>query len=305
LLFVLVDLPFATAIALFARVGYNGFKTECVSDTGKESMTDKNSLRTKQLFIFDLDGTLYLDGVLFPKSLELLAEIRRLGGQVVFLTNNSSISTARYVEKIRNLGIPCERKEVATSTEATIAHIQKHHPGKRFYVMGTQSMKTEFMEAGIRFTDQVEEDVDGVVIGYDTELTYQKLIDATKLLNRGVAYLATNPDKVCPVAYGYVPDCGSFAMMLEQATGRTPLFLGKPNAAILEMVLERTKIRKEQAVLIGDRLYTDILCGIHAGIDTVLVLSGETKRADLEVSLHQPTFVMDGVHSILNLLKQT
>lgn len=259
-------------------------------------------LTNKKLFVFDLDGTIYLDGVLFPKSLSLLETLKERAIEFVFLTNNSSISTDRYVEKIRKLGIPCERKNVATSTEATIAHIRKHCPDVRFYVMGTASMKSELLEAGVSFTDRMEEGIGGLLIAYDTELTYQKLIDATKLLNRGVIYLATNPDKVCPVSYGYVPDCGSFAMMLENATGRTPHVLGKPNADIVEMVLERSGVAKDDAVLVGDRIYTDILCGIRAGIDTVLVLSGESKQEDADASEHRPTMVVNGIDTILELL---
>jgi HAD superfamily hydrolase (TIGR01450 family) len=259
-------------------------------------------LQSKRLFLFDLDGTIYLDGTLFPHSLELLKTIVEQGSQVVFLTNNSSISTTKYVEKLRKLGIPCERTNLATSTEATIAYIKKHHPDKRFYVMGTASMKSEFAEASISFTDQYSDTLDGLVIGYDTELNYQKLIDATKLINQGVVYLATNPDKVCPVAYGYVPDCGSFAVMLEYATGRLPIVLGKPSAAIVEMILERTNRTKAETVLIGDRLYTDILCGHNAGIDTILVLSGETKAADLDQSSIRPTLTLSGVDAILTIL---
>ena len=262
-----------------------------------------DSLKQKQLFIFDLDGTIYLDGKLFPKSLELLKKIRDFQGDYVFFTNNSSISTQAYVEKISRLGIPCERKHVATSTEATIHHLHEHYPGKLFYVMGTASMKNELRQAGIKVTDTYSETVDGVLIAYDTELTYQKLIDVTKLLNQGKPYLATNPDRVCPVAYGFVPDCGAFAVMLEFATGRTPRFLGKPDPAIIEMILARTGRAKKQAVLVGDRLYTDILCGINAGIDTILVLSGETKADDLKQSAHAPSMVVGDVAEMLMMLE--
>ncbi|MGI6392650.1 MAG: HAD-IIA family hydrolase [Candidatus Izemoplasmatales bacterium] len=260
-------------------------------------------LRSKKLFIFDLDGTIYLDGVLFPGALELLERIRKNSGEYVFFTNNSSISTIDYLHKIQRLGIPCEIDNVATSTQALIIHIRESYPDARFYVMGTASMKAELRESGLLVVDRYQDDIDGVVIGYDTELVYQKLIDVSRLLTQGKIYLATNPDLVCPVEFGFVPDCGSFAVMLENATKRRPRFLGKPEPDIIEMIINRFGVLKEETVLVGDRLYTDIKCGINAGIDTVLVLSGETTVQDLELSDFQPTFVVSGVHSILEMLE--
>jgi HAD superfamily hydrolase (TIGR01457 family) len=264
--------------------------------------TDKSFLLKKRLYIFDLDGTIYLDGELFPKSRDLLAKIRSLSGDYVFFTNNSSKSTQAYVEKIQSLNIPCTKANMATSTEALIDYINSNRLNLEFYVMGTKEMKDELRLRGIKVTDSYNENIGGVIIGYDTELVYQKLIDVTKLLNQGKLYLATNPDLVCPVEYGFIPDCGSFAMMLENATKRKPIFIGKPDPAIIDMIIERTGYAKEETVLVGDRLYTDIKCGINAGIDTILVLSGETKLADVAVSSDKPTLVVEDVAAILELI---
>lgn len=261
-------------------------------------------LKTKKLFIFDLDGTIYLDGVLFPGSLELLDRITCIGGKYVFLTNNSSLSTSGYLQKIQRMGIPCARENVATSTEVLIFKIREEFPDDLFYVMGTASMKAQLRQSGLKIVDQYQEGIAGVIIGYDTELVYQKLIDVSKLLSQGKIYLATNPDLVCPVEFGFVPDCGSFAIMLENATKRRPLFVGKPEPGIVEMVLNRFGIAREEAVLVGDRLYTDIKCGNNAGIDTILVLSGETTASDLEASPDIPTIALDGVHTILEMLSE-
>ena len=141
-------------------------------------------------------------------------------------------------------------------------------------------------------------------MGFDTELTFQKLEDACILLNRGVEYVATNPDWVCPTWYGSVPDCGSVAEMLYRATGRRPRFIGKPEPDMVELAVKETDFTKEQTILLGDRLYTDIKSGVRAGVDTVLVLSGEATLKDLAASDVKPTYVMKDIREFLNNLTE-
>ena len=141
-------------------------------------------------------------------------------------------------------------------------------------------------------------------MGFDTELTFQKLEDACILLNRGADYLATNPDWVCPTWYGFVPDCGSVCEMLFRATGRRPYVIGKPRPDMAHLAMAHGGFSAEETVLLGDRLYTDIACGANASIDTVLVLSGETKEADLVGSAVQPTFVLGSVADYLSILQE-
>ena len=140
-------------------------------------------------------------------------------------------------------------------------------------------------------------------MGFDTELTFQKLEDACILLNRGVDYIATNPDWVCPTWYGSVPDCGSVSTMLFNATGRKPRFIGKPEPAMAYLAMEKAGCTKEETVLLGDRLYTDIACGVNAGISTIFVLSGEGTMDDLAKSDVKPEFVYDNIRAILNDIK--
>ena len=135
-------------------------------------------------------------------------------------------------------------------------------------------------------------------MGFDTELTFQKLEDACILLNRGVEYIAANLDWVCPTWYGSVPDVGCVCEMLRRATGRTPRSIGKPEPAMLRLALERTGYPAEQAVMVGDRLYTDIASGVNAGIDTVFVLSGEGTRKDAAESEAKPTWIFDGISAL-------
>jgi ribonucleotide monophosphatase NagD (HAD superfamily) len=139
-------------------------------------------------------------------------------------------------------------------------------------------------------------------MGYDTELVYQKLEDACILLGRGVDYIATNPDWVCPTWYGFVPDCGSVAEMLFRATGRRPRFIGKPHPEMLYLAMEKTGYSKEETIMLGDRFYTDIKSGLAAGVDAMLMMSGETTYEDLEQSEEKPTFVMENIRTLHTLL---
>lgn len=265
-----------------------------------KSMID--NLKQKELFIFDLDGTLYLDGVLFPKAMELLDHIKKNQGKYVFLTNNSSRSSNDYVDKLNKLGIPCDLSNVATSQQATINYIKTNHPEEVFYVVGTKSMIAEMKAAGVNISENYSPDVTGVILGYDTELEYKKLEIASKLITEGAIYIATHPDLVCPVEFGFVPDCGGFIKMLEYATKRTPLVIGKPKRLIIDMILEKNQISSEKALLTGDRLYTDIACGLNAGIDALLVLSGETQEEDLVNQPNKPTYVLKDVSKLYEIL---
>ena len=179
-------------------------------------------LTDKRLFLLDMDGTLYLDDALFPGTLPFLRRIREKGGRYLFLTNNSSRGADAYVEKLRRLGIKSTPEDFLTSVDALILFLRKgDYQGKPLYAAGTESFRSQLRQAGFPVTaDRDEAEV--LICGFDTELTFQKLEDACILLNRGVEFLATNPDWVCPTWYGYVPDCGSVCEMLFRATGRRP-----------------------------------------------------------------------------------
>ncbi len=249
-----------------------------------EKLTDKN------LYLLDMDGTLYLDDDLFEGTLDFLNKVKEQGGRYLFLTNNSSKSVNAYVEKLGRLGIAATAEDFFTSTMATIVYLKKNYTGKKIYAAGTASFRQELIEAGLPITDKLEEDVDCLLMGNDNELTFQKLEDACILLGRGVTYLATNPDWVCPTAFGYVPDCGAVCEMLWHATGRKPYFIGKPEPAMVNLAIEKWQADPTKAIMIGDRIYTDIASGVNAGIDTILVFSGETTREDWKKSDIKPTY---------------
>ena len=252
----------------------------------------------KRLFLLDMDGTIYLDNDLFPGTKPFLDWVREKGGRYLFLTNNSSRSAAAYVEKLGRLGIGAEKEDFLTSVDALIADLQAGVPRRLCYVFGTESFRSQLSEAGIPVTDHLEEGIDCLLIGFDTELTFQKLEDACILLNRGVDFIATNPDWVCPTWYGSVPDCGSVCEMLFRATGRRPLVIGKPQPAMARLAMERTGFPPAETLVVGDRLYTDVACGVNAGVDTAFVLSGEGTLEDLERSDVKPAFIFDDIAAL-------
>lgn len=263
------------------------------------------ALADKRLFLLDMDGTLYLDDRLFDKVPEFLSHVRRIGGRYLFLTNNSSRGVEGYMEKLSRMGIPTAPEDYLTSVDAAIDHLRRFHAGEKCYVFGTRAFYGQLQTAGIPVTDWPEDDVDILLCGFDRELTFRKLEDACILLNRGVTWLATNPDWVCPTWYGSVPDCGSVCRMLTTATGRKPLFLGKPQPAMAELALRRTGFSPEQAVMIGDRLYTDVACGINAGIDSIFVLSGEGTEADIAQYGIHPTWIFSDIAALYRQLEET
>lgn len=263
------------------------------------------ALADKRLFLLDMDGTLYLDDRLFDKVPEFLSHVRRIGGRYLFLTNNSSRGVEGYMEKLSRMGIPTAPEDYLTSVDAAIDHLRRFHAGEKCYVFGTRAFYGQLQTAGIPVTDRPEDDVDILLCGFDRELTFRKLEDACILLNRGVPFVATNPDWVCPTWYGSVPDCGSVCRMLTTATGREPTVIGKPQPEMALLAMERTGFSPEQTVLLGDRLYTDVACGVNAGIDTVFVLSGEGTMADIDTYRIHPTWVYPDIGTLYRELEET
>ena len=221
----------------------------------------------------------------------------------MFLTNNSSKSVDKYIEKLASLGITSEAEDFFTSTMATCVYLQENYHGKKIYASGTASFRKELEEAGFPITDRLEEGIDCLLMGNDSELTFQKLEDACILLNNGVDYIATNPDWVCPTWYGYVPDCGSVSQMLFNATKRMPKFIGKPEPTMAILAMEQAGFTPGETAVIGDRLYTDIACGVNAGIHSIFVLSGEGTMEDVEKSDVKPEYIFENIKALYHRLK--
>lgn len=245
-----------------------------------------------KLYLFDMDGTLYLGQQLYSFTKDLLQAIKNAGRRYLFVTNNSSKSVNDYIKKLNAMGISAQYEDFVTSSQATAYYLLQHHKQDMLFVCGTKSLKTELREAGFTLTEDPEQ-VDCIVMGFDTELTFQKLETVSRLLcTRDIPYIATNGDYVCPTEFGSVPDCGSVCDMLYNVSGKRPLVVGKPATLIPELAMARTGCKKEETAMIGDRLYTDIRCGLNAGILSVLVLSGETNAEMLERSDIKPDIVL-------------
>ena len=259
------------------------------------------TLTDKKLFLLDMDGTIYLDETLFDGSADFLRRIKEKGGRYIFLTNNSSRGTDAYIAKMARLGIEATPEDFVTSADATIMYLKKtYRDDTVIYVCGTESLKGQLRDAGLNIAETASDYVSVVLLGYDTELTYEKLENCCRLLNRGCDYAATHPDLVCPVSYGFAPDCGSVIQMLKTATGREPVVIGKPQPEMAYYAMQKLGVSKEETALVGDRLYTDILCGVNAGIDTVFVLSGEGTLADIEKYGITPTYTFGGIRQLLD-----
>ena len=257
-----------------------------------------------RLFLFDLDGTLYLGDRVFPFTLELLRTIRETGRRYLFLTNNSSKSVGDYVAKLNRLGIPAAESAFLTSAQATVWYLRRELPGARLYVCGTASLQNELAAGGFSIVNDTPDATECIVMGYDTELTYRKLLDVSRLLTErpGIPYIATNPDLVCPTEWGYVPDCGSVCGMIQTATGRVPKVIGKPEPLMIRLAMERTGTPPDQCAVVGDRIYTDVKSGLNAGISGILVLSGETTPEILEASADKPSLVLRDAGEIIKQL---
>ena len=263
---------------------------------------DKQILSQIDLFLLDMDGTLYLGDRLFDCTLPFLNAVKKAGKRYLFMTNNSSRSVADYVKKLEKLGIPAQEADFVTSSQATVRYLKKHHEGARLYVCGTRSLQKELTDAGFDVTNDTEK-TDCIVMGFDTELTFQKLRDVSYLLaTRDLPYIATNPDYVCPTEFGSVPDCGSVCDMIYNATGKRPFVIGKPQPFLPRYAMEKYGVAPERTAVVGDRIYTDVASGIAAGCVSILVLSGETDEKILAKSKEKPDLVLKDCGEIVEYL---
>jgi HAD superfamily hydrolase (TIGR01450 family) len=253
----------------------------------------------KEIFFFDLDGTLYLDDNLFPGVIELINYLRGEGKKIFFLSNNSSRSTADYLKKLKKLKLKAKKEELILSQHPTINYLKKNN-FNRLFLLGNTSLKKEFREHGFELTD---ENPEILVLAFDQELTYDKLVKAGYFLQEGLQYIATHLDDRCPTERGFIPDAGGIAALLQKTAERMPKAFGKPNKEMLLFKLEELNLSRDGAIMFGDRIYTDIKMAKAAQIDICCVLSGETNIEMLEESNFKPEYVIKGIWELIELIK--
>jgi HAD superfamily hydrolase (TIGR01457 family) len=260
----------------------------------------RDRLSAIRTFAIDMDGTIYLGQKLFPFTRRFLDELPARGRDFLFVTNNSSRSASDYRRKFRRMNLEAPIQKIYTSGDATIEYLRQSNLGRRLFVLGTRSLQESFIEARFEI-DNVDPEV--VVLGFDTTLSYEKLDAAARHIRRGLPFIATHPDLNCPIEAGdMILDCGAMAAALRAATGREPVYIGKPHAPMIQGVLRRAGCRPEEIAFIGDRLTTDIQAGINHGIFSILVLTGETRREALSASMIQPDLAVERAIDILNYL---
>ena len=263
---------------------------------------DATRLKDKKLFLFDMDGTIYLGENLFEGVPELLEKIKNNGGRYVFITNNASKSVQDYVAKLHRLGLTNVTEEnFFTSAQAMLMLLKEKHADDLIYLQGTKSLVDEYKASGLHIATEYTEGAGVIVVAFDPEFTGEKVYNTSKMLTlHDLPYYATNPDWVCPVEFGYIPDCGSMCQSLERATGKKPIFIGKPQPTMIFEVMKKFGVSAKDTVVIGDRLYTDIASGNNAGVDTVCVLSGEVTLAEVDQAegVEKPTFLLKHVKDI-------
>ena len=249
------------------------------------------------LFIMDLDGTIYLGNKIIDGSLDFVNMLKKENKKFCFFTNNDSKASTEFMKKLFDMGISFTEENFYTAGLATIDYLNDKFLGKSVYLLGTESLKNEFRKHNINLVDT---DPDIVVVAYDTELTYQKLDRACHYIRNGAYYIATHPDYNCPTNYGYAPDTGSYIALIKQSTNRMPdLLNGKPNKELGEIICKRFNKESSKVAMIGDRLMTDMKLAINCGFKSILVLSGESTMEDYKQSGLDIDIVVDSVKDLL------
>ncbi|HEI9846552.1 HAD-IIA family hydrolase [Morganella morganii] len=241
-------------------------------------------------YCFDLDGTVYVGEEVIPQVINSIKYLKENNKIVKFISNNSSKSNSEYLLKLKTIGIDCAIDDIKLSTDSVISYLKDRKVSK-VYVLGTKSLQKQIIDAGFEFCSHSPE---FIIVGYDNELTYSKLKNTCRLINNNIDYIATHCDIFCPSEDGPIPDIGTIISTLEKTTNISPYkTFGKPNSDLIDLILKENKLKNSDILMIGDRLYTDILMASNANVDSVLVLSGDTKRDEIENSEIKPTYILN------------
>ncbi|WP_026494581.1 HAD-IIA family hydrolase [Butyrivibrio sp. WCD3002] len=276
-------------------------------------------LHNCELFLLDMDGTLYLGDEVFDGAIDFIHTLKNTGKKYIYLTNNSSRAGTDYVDRLRRLGFPCEPENVYTSGMATARYLKEKYSDRHILVVGTKTFYNELKSEGLNvFTSSMyddeslfsedtkkslDKDIPVVCVGFDTELVYRDLDLAVHFLRKGSEFIAANPDWVCPMPAGEVlPDCGSICALLTASSGSEPTYIGKPNRNMVDIISSMTGIPNDKICCVGDRVYTDIAVAQNAGSVSVCVLSGESDEKMISEMEKLPDYTLEDVKELASIL---
>lgn len=260
-----------------------------------EELYGMEELRAKRGFICDMDGVIYHGDRILPGVTEFLAWLEREQKNYLFLTNSSQYNPKELQHKLSRMGLEVSEKRFYTSALATAEFLKTQAPGSSAYIIGAHGLQNALYDAGISYNDV---DPDYVVVGEPKTYNYDQITRAIRLVMRGARLIGTNTDLTGPTEEGLVPACRALIAPIELATGKQAYFVGKPNPLMMRTGLRMLGVHSEEAVIVGDRMDTDIIAGIESGLFAVLVLSGVTSRVSMEQFPYRPRLVLDGVGDI-------
>lgn len=256
---------------------------------------DISAIRNKDNFICDMDGVIYHGNLLIPHVKEFIEWLENNNKNFLFLTNGSGRSPRELAQKLERMGLHVGQEHFYTSAQATAAFLQSQCPGGSAYVLGDPGLTYALYEAGFSMNDV---NPDYVVFGGPKSINYEQIEKASRLVMNGAKLIGTNPDLVDPSEDGIIPACRALIAPIELTTGKKPYYVGKPNPLMMRHALKVLGCHRADAVLIGDRMDTDIIAGIETDIDTVLVLSGVTRMEDLDKFAYRPKYILNDVGAI-------
>lgn len=256
---------------------------------------------TRQInsWLTDMDGVLVHEGLALPGAAEFISTLREKDRQFLVLTNNSIFTPRDLQDRLSASGIDVPEERIWTSALATAAFLREQKPNGRAYVIGEAGLTTALHEVGYILTDT---DPDYVVLGETRTYSFEAITKAIRLVNGGARFLATNPDATGPSSDGPIPATGAVAALITEATGRKPYFVGKPNPMMFRSALNKIDAHSETTAMIGDRMDTDVVAGIEAGLSTFLVLTGSTSREQVETYPFRPSHIRDSIADLIELI---
>lgn len=247
-------------------------------------------MKKYKAYLIDLDGTMYRGIEKIEEASDFVKALNDKNIPYLFVTNNSSQKPENVAKKLMSFDIPATKEQVYTTSLATADYIYEQTPNAKIYMIGEEGLRHALVEKGFELTD---ESPDYVVIGIDREITYEKLAKACLAVRNGAKFISTNGDIAMPTERGFLPGNGSLTSVISVSTRTKPIFIGKPESIIMEGALHVMNVSAEDAIMVGDNYDTDILAGIHANVDTLLVYTGITQQQHLENVKEQPTYTVN------------